>query len=620
MKVFESRKYVFLGIIVIVSLSFVARLFYLQVIDKDYQQFAKQNILQKRILYPPRGLIYDRNGELLVSNQTVYDLMVTPSKIKSFDTSALCNLLDLERETFEQKLQEARNYSYYKPSVFLKQVSVETFGNLQERLWEFRGFFPRPRTTRKYPNSIGAHMIGYLGEVSQEDISQSDYYMMGDLKGISGLEKEYNRALRGQKGIRNVLVDVMNRNKGSYLGGDLDQPSQPGKNLITTLDAELQAYGEKLMKDKVGSVVAIEPETGEILAMVSSPTYDPNLLVGRKRANNYPELVQDPLKPLFNRAVTASYPLGSTIKPLQALIALDEGVVTLNETYTCRNGYHTQGISIRCHQHENPVDLPYSIETSCNAYYCNVFRKVVDQDTFESTAAGYSNWKKHVEKFGLGKELGIDLPTEKVGSLPTTNYYNEIYGKGRWKSPTVLSLAIGQGEIGATCLQMANYTASIANKGYYVTPHLVSSIRSDTTNYLQYSKQQTGIDSSHFNPIIEAMYQVVESGTGRYYGKVEDLKISGKTGTAQNPHGEDHSLFIAFAPKDDPEIAVAAIIENAGYGSTWAAPTNTLMIEKYLTDTIGSSKRKWIEQRVLDTSFIAKKDSTVINIDTTSTE
>ncbi len=609
MKLYESRKFLVIGIVVLIGAIFVARLFYLQLVADDYKQFAEENFLQKKIIYPSRGLIYDRNGEILVANETVYDLMVNPSKVqKDIDTAKFCDLLNITRKAFKKRLKKARQYSYYRPSVFLKQVSQETYGKFQERLYKFRGFYGRPRTARKYPYKVAPHVLGYLGEVTKKELdSESDFYQIGDYKGISGLEKYYEKILRGEKGVRHVLVDALNRTKGSYLDGELDIPSKSGNDLVTTLDVSLQQYGERLMENKIGSIVAIQPKTGEILAMVSSPTYDPNKLVGRERAKHFNRLAGNVNKPLFNRPITASYPPGSTIKPLMAVIGLQNGVLKENTTIPCDNGTYIGGLRVGCHEHLSPADLHYSIVTSCNSYYIHTFSRLINQDTFETVESGYKNWYKQLVNFGLGKKLGVDLPNEKKGDLPKASYFNKLYGEGRWRAPTIISLGIGQGEMGATTLQLANYASIIANRGYYITPHLRKRVVGrDTISKKQFKKHKVKPDSSTFEPIVNAMYDVIEEGTGRYYGQVQGLKVCGKTGTAQNPHGKDHSLFIAYAPKDDPEIAIGTIVENSGYGSVWSAPISTLMIDQYLTDSI-NPKRKWIEKKMLEANFVDKK-------------
>lgn len=605
---FDQRKYTIITAICILGLIYISRLFYLQVLDKEYVYFAEENALQKKIITPARGLIYDRNGNILVTNETVYDIMVIPSQVKPFDTVAFARLLNIKIPDIRKKLAEAEKYSRYKPSLFLRQLSIKSYGKLQERLYEFRGFYAKESTTRKYPYKTAPHVLGYLGEVEQDKIDNSDYYKLGDYIGISGLEKEYENLLRGEKGVEHVLVDVLNREQGTYLNGELDKPAKAGFDIVSTIDVNLQQYGEKLMQNKKGSIVAIEPSTGEILAMVNSPSYDPNLLIGRNRAKNYARLQNDENKPLFNRATSAMYPPGSTFKLVQALIGLDEGVIDENTKFSCHGGYFIPGLKVGCHHHKSPVSLEYSIVTSCNAYYCNVFRYIIDQDKFKNTAEAYDHWRKKVASFGMGVDLQVDLPSEKDGILYTSQYYDNLYGENRWKSPTIISLAIGQAEVSLTPLQLANFVSVIANHGYYVTPHLLKGVvNRNITSQKLFEKHYADVDTSYFPFIVEAMYQVVERGTGRWYAKVNGIDICGKTGTSQNPHGEDHSIFIAFAPKDHPKIAVATVVENAGFGSTWAAPIASLMIEKYLTDTI---TRPRIEQRILEGDFITKEDTT----------
>lgn len=599
---FTARKYVIMFLVLTLSLLFVLRLFYLQAIDKDFKQFAEENILQKRYIYPPRGVIYDRHGNVLVSNETVYDLMVVPNKVNPFDTASFCEIINISREAVRKQLRSARAYSPFKASVFVKNLSVQTYGVLQERLYEFRGFYSRSRTNRKYPNRVAPHVLGYLGEVEHKDINKAEgYYHLGDLKGKSGLEKYYEKELRGKKGVRNILVDALNREQGTYLDGELDIPSEPGQDLKTTLDYSLQAYGEKLMEHKLGAIVAIVPQSGEVLSMVSSPEYDPGLLAGRSRSNNFKKLLNNKYKPLLNRAIAGLYSPGSTFKLIMGVLGLDEGVISKSTQFNCNNGYYIPGLHIGCHEHRSPVAFNYSIITSCNAYYCNVFRHLIDQDKFSSVASGYQHWRKRVKNFGFGNKLGIDLPGEKQGILYSARYYDKLYGKGRWKSPTILSLAIGQSEISITPLQLANLSCIIANRGYYVEPHFVKDIQGKVSEKASFEKHFVKVDTQKFELLGDAMYDVVEKGTGRWYAKVPGIEICGKTGTVENPHGEDHSVFIAFAPKDNPKIAVAAIIERAGFGSMWAAPVASLMIEKYLNKKI---VRKRVEKRILEKNFI----------------
>ncbi len=608
MDLFASRKYLFIAGVGLVSLIMIARLFYIQVTEDAYQQFAENNYLQKKLLYPARGLIYDRNGKILVANKTVYDLMVTPSKVKGIDTALLCKILNITRRGYKQRMQEAKRYSYYRSSVFLKQLSQKRYAKLQERNFAFSGFYARPRTIRTYPYGVAPHTLGYMGEITRQQLSKKgDYYGLGDYIGISGLEKEYESMLRGKKGSKYVVVDALNRQQGSYLDGKLDVPAKPGNDIITTLDLDLQRYGERLMKGKIGSVVALEPETGEVLAMVSSPSYNPNRLVGRQRASNFQKLAQNTNQPLFNRTITATYPPGSTFKPLMAVLGLQDTILRPSTRIPCNHGTYVGGLRVGCHAHKAPADLRGSIVNSCNSYYVHTFKRFLEQDRFNSVEASYKQWYDYIQDFGFGQKLGIDLPTERAGGLPKASYYNKLYGEGRWKAPTIISLGIGQGEISTTTLQLANAAAIMANRGYYVTPHLLDSVIKNGKRVEQsYTKHVLPFDSTSIQPVVKGMRGVVEEGTARYYGQVPGVEVSGKTGTAENPHGDDHSLFIAFAPSNDPEIAVAAIIENSGYGSVWAAPTNTLMIEEYLTDTI---KRKRIEKRIVKANFIQEPDT-----------
>jgi penicillin-binding protein 2 len=602
MNIHKSRHRVIVFFVLFIAVVFFIRLLHLQVFADKYKQFAEDNVLERKIIKPPRGLMYDRNGKILVSNEAVYDLMVIPSKVSIEDIDAFCQILDIGPTEYNEKLEKAKNYSSRKASVFINNISLKTYGILQERFYEFKGFFVQPESIRKYPHQVAAHVLGYIGEVNRDEIEASDhYYKPGHKIGKSGLEKVYENELRGVYGEKYVLTDVHNIEQGSYLDGLQDRPSVLGKNLITSLQLELQQYAEKLLKGKKGSVVAIEPATGEVLAIVSSPTYDPSMLYGRDRSKNYAALVNDPDKPLFNRAITAMYPPGSTFKVAMALIGLKEGVITPNTAYGCHGGYIIGNLRIGCHLHASPLNLRQSLAQSCNAYYCHVFRNVIDLNRFPSIYDGYNNWRNDVMEFGMGKRLGIDLFNEAKGILPTTDRYDNIYGKNRWKSTNILSLAIGQAEISLTPLQLANFSATVANRGYYYTPHLVKYF-SDSGKYYKkaYDRNIVNIDSSKFRTVIEAMADVPIRGTAIRYGPYfKDYQICGKTGTAQNPHGDDHSVFISFAPKNNPQIAVAAVIENAGQGAHWAAPICFLVTEYYLSQGKQSEETKWIEEIML---------------------
>lgn len=601
---FSQRKYIIGAIIVLISLTYVLRLFALQVLDSSYKNSADNNSRRYVTEYPARGLIYDRNGELLVYNEAAYDLMIIPRQIEIFDTLDFCSILNIEKKQLEEYIYAAKKYSYYKPSIFISQLSATTYAVLQEKLYKFHGFFVQTRTLRKYPQGIAAHVLGYVGEVDKSITNNDKYYNPGDYVGISGVEKTYEKELRGEKGISIFLVDVHNRIKGSFKDGEYDELPVVGADIVSTLDADLQKYGEILMQNKRGSIVAIEPSTGEILTLVTNPAYDPNLLVGRVRTKNYRALARDTLKPLFNRAIMAKYPPGSTFKLLNALIGLQEGILTTKTKFSCHYGYTVGRFHLGCHSHRSPLNLIESVQHSCNAYYCHTFRNILDDPKFESVGASFDNWRKHITSFGLGSVLGCGFNNELSGFVPSRSYYDRYYGKDRWKSLTVVSLAIGQGEMGVTPLQMANMSATLANRGHYFVPHIVKSIKGQKSIDKRFlEKHHTTIEPKYFEPIIDGMELVVHGGAGSTarIAKVEGLTICGKTGTAENPHGKDHSIFIAFAPKDDPKIAIAVYIENGGFGSTWAAPIASLMIEKYVNDTIS---RGYLEKHILNGNLL----------------
>ena len=612
MDTYAVRRNIIAFIIVLVAVIFLVKLFLIQVVSTDYTPAATNNVVRRITQYPARGLIYDRNGELLVYNQAAYDIMVNPQHLGAFDTSEFCQILNIEKEYIDKKLKEARDYSRYKPSIFLKLVSSETYARLQEKMYKFPGFFVQPRTVRKYKYPDAAHVLGYVGEVSDKMVDTSQYYKSGDYLGISGLEKSYEKVLRGKKGVKIYLVDVHNRIKGAYSNGRYDKKAEVGTNITSTLDMDLQRYGEKLMKNKIGSIVALEPSTGEILSLVSSPGYDPSLLVGRQRGKNYQKLSADTLKPLFNRGLMARYPPGSTFKVTNALIGRQEGVLYPGTSYECHGGFYAGNFHMGCHNHPSPVDLVESIKVSCNNYYAHVFKRILQDNEFESVSKAFTNWKDHLQSFGFGDKLHVDLPNEVSGFLPSVDYYNKYYGESRWGYLNVISLSIGQGELGITPIQMANMTATLANRGYYYTPHIVKNIEGKRTIDERYrTKNQTRIDSVYFDEIIEGMDLAVngEPGTGSTArtARVDSITVCGKTGTAENPHGKDHSIFIAFAPKEDPKIALAVYIENGGFGATWAAPTAKLMIEKYLK---GEIDVQWWEDYVTSANLIKnrKKD------------
>lgn len=600
MRKFENRPYIIGGFFSVIIIIFIVRLFSIQVVDDSFKTSSENNVIRKETDHPRRGLIYDRNNELIVYNEAAYDLMITPNQASSIDTNLICSLLSIDTLALEKRLEKAKSYSMYKSSVFMKQISVETYTKLQENMFLMPGFYVQARTLRKYPYSTASHLLGYVGEVNQQIIKKNPYYKEGDYIGVSGIEKAYEDKLKGIKGEKLLLKDVHNNIKGSFKNGKFDTKSIPGKNLTSSIDIFLQNYGEQLMKNKRGSVVAIEPSTGEILCLVSAPNYDPNTLVGRKRSENYTVLNNDSInKPLFNRAALAQYPPGSTFKLINALIGLQEKVIKSSTHFECDDGfvYGEEKRKMKCHEHRSPLNLEESIANSCNAYFCNVYKSIIEN--YPTTYEGYDAWRNYVMSFGLGNWLNNDLPTGQKGFVPNKNYYDKIYGKKRWKSLTNLSLSIGQDALLTTPIQMANMTAAIANRGYYYTPHIIKKIESDSIESRFKTKIYTEIDSSYFDIVIKGMQEVVENkelGTSNI-AKMDDVTVCGKTGTAQNPHGEDHSIFIGFAPKDKPKIALAVYVENGGWGSTWAVPIGSLMIEKYINDTIS---RQYLEERIVN--------------------
>ncbi len=592
---YDNRKYVVAGIIILVGLIYLLKLFFLQVPHNSYKLSAENNVLRYITLYPSRGLIYDRDNNLMVYNEAAYDLLVVPNQLKSFDTASMCDILRITQEDFNERLAKAKKHSYYRPSVILEQISNEDNAFLEEMLYKYPGFFTQTRSLRKYSADIAAHTLGYIGEVNRREINNDSYYKMGDYIGKSGIEKSYEDILKGKKGSKIKIVDVFNRDMGGYMDGKYDTAAVAGMNIRLTIDSELQKLGEHLMENKTGSLVAIEPQTGDILTLVTSPTYDPNLLVGRIRSENYRKLSKDSLKPLLNRGIMGTYSPGSTFKMLNALIGLETGSITINSSYYCDG---PESRPIRCtHYHTTPLKLMAAIQHSCNPYFWNVFRNTINYDDFGSTKEGFESWRNHTLSFGFGKTSKTDIPFEQTGSIPESQLYDRIYGETHWNSLTIRSLAIGQGEILVTPLQLANFAATIANRGYYYPPHLLKSIVSDLEEKINYEKQLTTISNEYFIPIVDAMYDAVnvEHGTA-FWVKLSEADICGKTGTVENPHGDDHSMFIAFAPKDNPVIAISVIVENSGYGSTWAAPIASLMIEQYLN---GSIERKWIENHVI---------------------
>ena len=595
---YYRRKYVISGMAIVIVFVYIIRLFYLQVIDQSTKDQADNNALVKQTIYPSRGLIYDRNGELLVFNQPIYEVtMVMREMGPKWDTLAFCKCLQINREEFDERIKEIkdrrknRGYSRWTPQVFMSQLKKEDIATLQESLFLFNGVQIQKRTLRDYTYKAAAHVLGSVGEVNQKDIERDDYYTRGDYSGRDGLEKTYEAQLRGEKGVEVLMRDSKGRMQGSYHEGELDQPARAGTDLYTTLDIRLQVLAEELLSGKIGSVVALEPQTGEILALASSPTWNPKVLVGKERSKNYNMLLNDPTKPLMNRATQAMYPPGSTFKTLQALICLQQRAITPNTLYPCSG---PQSTPIKCtHHHGSPVALDKAIEQSCNPYFWCAFRDLLQKDGYgdenEAFRHRYELWRNAVMEFGLGQRFtDTDLSEQSAGSIPSTAFFDKYYGKTGWKAITIRSLSIGQGEILATPLQLANQAAAIANEGYYITPHL------NRNDSMRIHRHNIDIEEKHFAAVKEGMHMVMVNGTGRHYA-IDSLNMAGKTGTAQNPHGKDHAIFIGFAPVDDPKIAVAVVVENAGFGATWACPVATMLMEQYLN---GELKRTGLKKKI----------------------
>lgn len=602
----EKRKYVIGGFITLIVIIYVVRLFALQIGDDKYKESADSNAFLKRTIYPARGLMYDREGRLVVFNQPAYDVMIIPKDVGDFDTLSLCGALDITKEELIEKWKEMKNpkknpgYSAYTPQKLLSHLSQKDYGRLQEKLNLFPGFFIQKRTVREYVYPCAANILGNIREVSASDIERDRYYRRGDYTGDLGIEKSYEEALRGVKGMEILMKDAYGRIKGKYEEGIHDVSPVSGHNLTLSLDMELQQYGEQLMQNKIGAIVAIEPATGEILAMVSAPGYDPSLLVGKERGKNYATLVSDPQKPLYDRALQGAYPPGSTFKPTQGLIFLQEGIVNLSTMYPCYHGY-VNGLRVGCHGHASPINLKPALQTSCNAYFCWGFKNMIDK---RGTKPGqqFEKWKNYLVEMGYGYKLGVDLPSESRGFIPNTEFYNKSFRGRNWSGNSIISVAIGQGEVLATPLQIANLCATIANRGYYHTPHIVKEIADSVIDPKFKEKHRPSIKKEYYEDVAEGMRMAVLGGTCRT-ANLPGIEVCGKTGTAQNPHGKDHSAFIGFAPYHNPKIAICVYVENAGFGAAYGVPIGSLMIEKYLTGKI-SDARKGVEERMLNSNTI----------------
>ena len=590
-----------------VILLLLVRLFSIQIVDDKYKRDANNNSMVYHTIYPPRGIIYDRNGEVLVGNKVCYDIMVTPREVSAFDTLALAAALDLDPLWIREQMAWYRKYRSrigWQTLQFAKQVSVEKYMRFAERAYDFPGFRGQVRTIREYPFNAGGNLLGYVSEVNEREISKEpDVYRSGDYIGKTGLEAAREKDLRGEKGYHIFLRDSRNKVQDSYRGGSFDKEAVPGKNMVTTIDARLQQYGQELMKGKKGSLIAIEPSTGEILAMVSSPCIDVDVLADI--GSNYKRLAADPGRPMFNRTVQASYPPGSVFKLVNGLIGLQEGVLEPWYQYPCNHGYnYTKTRKLGCHGHRSPLRLDEAVMMSCNAYFCYVLKNVLENPAYDSVSDAFDKWREYVLSFGFGQKLGSDFPSELGGNIPTSKLYDKRYGKKRWRTSNVISLSIGQGEIGATPLQIANLAAIMANRGYYYIPHIVKDSEGIGIDACYRERHYTMVDTLQFPKVIGGMWKAVnggpDSGGTAGLAAVPGLDICGKTGTAQNPHGADNSVFICFAPRDNPKIAVAAYVENAGWGGSWACPLASLLIEKYLT---GETSRPELEKRMINTSF-----------------
>ncbi len=619
----ENRTIIIRGFIFFVAIVYLCRLFYLQVIDNSYIEAAEDNAIQKVTEIPFRGLIYDRNKKLIVSNAPVYDLYVTPKKVKNIDTVRFCNLFQISIDEFKDKIERAKIYSYQRPTLFIRQLSIEDFAKVQDDLVDFQGFSFQTSAFRKYHSSGVANAIGYVGEISEKDLEKSteDYYRQGDYIGLSGIEKYYESYLRGKKGIKYIMKNSKGAEKGAYKNGELDVPSVPGKTLYSSIDLDLQNLTDSLMQNKVGSAIAIEPNTGEILALVSAPSYDPKLLSGRNFRKTYGKLVMDPMRPLLNRPIQARYRPGSTFKTIQSLVALQQGVIT--PSFTASHA----GSPIACtHNHPVSSSVMMGLQQSCNPYYYFVFRRfMLDQNLsetniFKRSAINLKLWDEMVAKFGIGQKLGVDLPSEIKGILPDVAFYNKIYkGPNTWKFSNIYSLAIGEGEVTVSPMKMANVACILANRGYYITPHIVKGIGTPGSILRQYSERKyVGIDKKHFDVVVEGMHRAASPGGTLSSGAImADISICGKTGTSQNRVGKDHAIFICFAPRDNPKIAIAVFVENGGFGGSASGPVASLMIEQYLK---GKVERQAYKEQVIATNYSKNVVSKSIAIKTNSGE
>ncbi len=606
---YEIRRFILIGSVIFVILIYVVRLFFLQIVEVEYKASADNNAFLKKTLYPARGVIYDRNDKLLVYNQPAYDVMLIMREIQPFDTLDFCRTVGITKEIFDKRIVDIKNralnpgYSSYVPQVFMNQLSTNEYGILQEKLYKFPGFYIQNRTVREYTYPNAALLLGNIGEVNRRDIRADDYYVQGDYAGRAGVERSYEKVLRGEKGVEILLRDAHGRIKGRYEEGLYDMAPVSGKNLKLSIDIELQIYAEQLLHNKLGSIVMIEPSTGEVLCLATSPSYDPNLLVGRQRGKNHLLLENDPLKPLFDRSIMGTYPPGSTFKTTQGLTFLQEGVITPERMYSCARGYTFRGGKPACHGHGSPLALVPAIATSCNSYFCWGLHDMLDsRKRYPTVQDAFEKWKGYMVSMGFGYQLGIDLPSEQRGYIPNSKVYDKYY-RGRWNSSTIISIAIGQGEILATPLQICNLASTIANRGYYIVPHVVKEIEDTALDSIYMNRKQTLVDTKHYEVIAQGMRAAVVGGTCRGLN-MKDVEVCGKTGTAENPHGKDHSACMAFAPYHEPKVAIAVYVENGGFGATIAVPMARLMLERYFYGEVTPESKGMYEDRILNTVIL----------------
>jgi len=605
----SNRKGTIVSLVIVVLAIITVKLFVIQVIRKDYRLNAENNALRYETKYPSRGQILDRNGNVIVTNKISYDIIVTPFNVTEFDTLEFCRIFDVDTAMIKEKFREYKKYRTrigYQSKTLLKQVTSEQYNVFAEKSMYYQGFSGLPRTSRTYKYNVCGNLLGYISEVDSKFIKKHPEYRSGDYAGKTGMEEAFEPVLKGEKGYTIYLRDARNRTVGLYENGEFDKDAIEGTDITTTIDAPLQAYGEMLMKNKVGSVVAIEPSSGDVLALISSPGIGTDQLASISTC--YKDLIQDPYRPMYNRAVMSPQPPGSVFKLVNGLIGLQEGVITPSTSYSCHKGFIVGKLKVGCHNHPSPLDLYHGIMMSCNSYFCHTFRAIIDnRKKYSNTREAFEAWREYVMSFGFGNKLGSDIPGEQGGNLPTAARYDKIHGKNAWKSLSIISLSIGQGEVGCTPLHLANLAATIANRGWYYTPHIQKDTKEFPIDESFKVKHYTKVDTTYFKDIVIGMEMAVSGGPGctARVADIPGIKVCGKTGTAQNPHGDDHSVFICFAPEDDPKIAIVAYVENAGFGATWAAPIASLMVEKYLKGSI-SDGRKYLEQHICETNLMGK--------------